>query len=122
MTPPEKDFRRFASSSSSRSGSSAQNAHKIGKFTSVAAPLGHLVRQMSPRILMCVKRLGNDGPVLLLAAIVNGKPMVTVATNDLARQHSARAGQFVCRAAQILAAGGGARDDLAQAVVEPRCN
>ena len=95
----------------------AQNARKIGKFTSVVAPVGALgtadeLRAMATDVR---ERLGNDGPVLVaLAAIINGKPMVTVATNDLARQHSARAGQFVRRAAQILGGGGGGRDDLAQ--------
>ena len=95
----------------------AQNARKIGKFTSVIAPVGALgtadeLRAMATDVR---ERLGNDGPVLVaLAAIINGKPMVTVATNDLARQHSARAGQFVRRAAKILGGGGGGRDDLAQ--------
>ena len=95
----------------------AQNARKIGKFTSVVAPVGALgtadeLRAMATDVR---ERLGNDGPVLVaLAAIINGKPMVTVATNDLARQHSARAGQFVRRAAKILGGGGGGRDDLAQ--------
>ena len=95
----------------------AQNARKIGKFTSVVAPVGALgsaddLRAMATDIR---ERLGNDGPVLVaLAGVINGKPMVTVATNDLARQHSARAGQFVRRAAKILGGGGGGRDDLAQ--------
>jgi alanyl-tRNA synthetase len=95
----------------------AQNARKIGKFTAVVAPVGALgtadeLRAMATDVR---ERLGNDGPVLVaLAAIINGKPMVTVATNDLARQHSARAGQFVRRAAKILGGGGGGRDDLAQ--------
>ncbi|MBF1737051.1 MAG: alanine--tRNA ligase, partial [Trueperella pyogenes] len=95
----------------------AQNARKIGKFTSVIAPVGALgtadeLRAMATDVR---ERLGNDGPVLVaLAAIINGKPMVTVATNELARQHSARAGQFVRRAAKILGGGGGGRDDLAQ--------
>ena len=95
----------------------AQNARKIGKFTCVVAPVGALgsaddLRAMAIDIR---ERLGNDGPVLVaLAGVINGKPMVTVATNDLARQHSARAGQFVRRAAKILGGGGGGRDDLAQ--------
>ena len=95
----------------------AQNARKIGKFTCVVAPVGALgsaddLRAMATDIR---ERLGNDGPVLVaLAGVINGKPMVTVATNDLARQHSARAGQFVRRAAKILGGGGGGRDDLAQ--------
>ena len=95
----------------------AQNARKIGKFNAVVAPVGALgtadeLRAMATDVR---ERLGNDGPVLVaLAAIINGKPMVTVATNDLARQHSARAGQFVRRAAKILGGGGGGRDDLAQ--------
>ncbi|GAB3069536.1 alanine--tRNA ligase [Intrasporangium mesophilum] len=60
-------------------------------------------------------RLGNERPALVsMAAVANGRPIVIVATNDLARQAGLKAGTFVKIAAQTLGGGGGGKDDLAQ--------
>ncbi len=60
-------------------------------------------------------RLGNDRPVLVsMAAVVGGRPIVIVATNDRARAEGVKAGAYVKVAAQALGGGGGGKDDIAQ--------
>ena len=60
-------------------------------------------------------RLGADRPsVVVVAGSAGGRPVVVVATNDLARARGARAGDLVRIAAQTLGGGGGGKDDLAQ--------
>jgi alanyl-tRNA synthetase len=49
-----------------------------------------------------------------LAATVDGKPSVIVATNEAARSGGANAGVLAKLAAGILGGGGGGKDDLAQ--------
>jgi alanyl-tRNA synthetase len=60
------------------------------------------------------ERLGTEASVTALAATVDGKPSVIVATNEAARKAGARAGTLAKLAAGILGGGGGGKDDLAQ--------
>jgi alanyl-tRNA synthetase len=60
------------------------------------------------------ERLGVEASVTALAATVDGKPAVIVATNDAARKAGASAGTLAKIAAGILGGGGGGKDDLAQ--------
>jgi alanyl-tRNA synthetase len=60
-------------------------------------------------------RLGNDtGTVVALIGIVNSKPVVVVATNELARNSKVQAGNIVRHVSKILGGGGGGKPDLAQ--------
>lgn len=95
----------------------AQNATHIGNRSFVLAPVGAVASADTLRAMAVDirDRLGNSGPVLVgLVGLVNGKPLVTVATNEAAREHRFQAGAFVRQAAKILGGGGGGRDDIAQ--------
>ncbi len=60
-------------------------------------------------------RLGADRPAVVAAAsVTNGRPVVVVATNQIARDWRVTAGALVKVAAQTLGGGGGGKDDLAQ--------
>ena len=64
---------------------------------------------------MARSKLGNDRPsVVAVAGVAKDRPVVVIATNDIARQWGLRAGQLVKVAAQTLGGGGGGKDDLAQ--------
>jgi alanyl-tRNA synthetase len=52
--------------------------------------------------------------VVAVGAVTGGRPIIVVAVNDVAREHSLRAGELVRSAAAALGGGGGGRDDLAQ--------
>jgi alanyl-tRNA synthetase len=60
------------------------------------------------------ERLGSDAAVVALAAIVNDRPVVIVATNRAARDAGVKAGPLAKSAATVLGGGGGGKDDLAQ--------
>jgi alanyl-tRNA synthetase len=60
-------------------------------------------------------KLGNDRPtVVALAGVAKDRPVVIIATNEVARQWGLRAGELVKVAARTLGGGGGGKDDLAQ--------
>jgi alanyl-tRNA synthetase len=66
-------------------------------------------------VLDARNRLGESkAAVVAFAGIVNDKPAVVVATNELARQNGANAGALVKQMSQILGGGGGGKPDLAQ--------
>jgi len=52
--------------------------------------------------------------VVALAAVVDAKPVIIVATNAAARETGQRAGALAKLVAGILGGGGGGKDDLAQ--------
>ena len=58
-------------------------------------------------------RMGNEPAVV---ALVGGdtKPVITVVTNEAARELGAKAGALVSRAAESLGGRGGGKDDVAQ--------
>jgi alanyl-tRNA synthetase len=60
-------------------------------------------------------RLGDAEPVVVaLAASLDGKPSIVVATNGPARDAGLRAGDLVKLASKVLGGGGGGKPDLAQ--------
>jgi alanyl-tRNA synthetase len=60
-------------------------------------------------------RLDSAMPaVVAIAAVSDGRPIIVIAVNDLARERGLRAGELVRDAATQLGGGGGGRDDLAQ--------
>jgi alanyl-tRNA synthetase len=60
-------------------------------------------------------RLGSDRPVVVaVGAVAKGRPLVVVATNELARSWRIAAGDLVREAAGVLGGGGGGKPDVAQ--------
>ena len=60
-------------------------------------------------------RLGEaEAAVVMVAGISKERPLVVIATNELARESGAKAGALVRVAAQTLGGGGGGKDDVAQ--------
>ena len=91
-------------------------AGRIGDFTVISSNVGTLGSSDDLRgLVQSVRgRLGTDAAVVALAADVQGKPAVIIATNDAARQRGAKAGALAKTAAAVLGGGGGGKDDLAQ--------
>ena len=52
--------------------------------------------------------------VVAVTGAAGGRPVIVVATNELARDRGVKAGDLVRVAAQVLGGGGGGKDDLAQ--------
>ena len=93
-----------------------ENATRVGAYRVVAEDLGVLGSADELRSLANTvrERLGADAAVVALAARVNDKPAVIVATNPAARDAGAKAGVLAKQAAATLGGGGGGKDDLAQ--------
>ncbi|MFK0401140.1 alanine--tRNA ligase [Microbacterium sp. NPDC090225] len=94
----------------------ADAARRIGSFHVATESLGDLASADDLRelVLGVRDRLGSDAAVVALGAVVNGRPVVVIATNDAARTAGAKAGALAKRAAGVLGGGGGGRDDVAQ--------
>jgi alanyl-tRNA synthetase len=94
----------------------ADGAQRVGAFLVAAQSLGDVASADDVRELVIGvrDRLGSDAAVVALGAVVNGRPVVVVATNDAARTAGAKAGALAKRAAGVLGGGGGGRDDVAQ--------
>ncbi|WP_336640336.1 alanine--tRNA ligase [Microbacterium sp. USHLN272] len=94
----------------------ADAARRIAAFHVATESLGELASADDLRelVLGVRDRLGSDAAVVALGAVVNGRPVVVVATNDAARTAGAKAGALAKRAAGVLGGGGGGRDDVAQ--------
>ncbi|KJQ54753.1 alanine--tRNA ligase [Microbacterium sp. SA39] len=94
----------------------ADAAQRVGAFHLAAQSLGDVASADDVRELVIGvrDRLGSEASVVALGAIVNGRPVVVVATNDAARRAGAKAGVLAKRAAGVLGGGGGGRDDVAQ--------
>ena len=91
-----------------------QSAKQIGEFKFLAAQIGDgvAVDDLRTMALDIKNRLGES--VVALASISAGKPIVVVATSELARAKGVKAGALVKIASGILGGGGGGKDDFAQ--------
>ncbi|MDY7544062.1 MULTISPECIES: alanine--tRNA ligase [unclassified Cryobacterium] len=91
-------------------------AQRAGAVRLVAENLGTLHSPDEVRMLVTATRaqLGSDPAVVALAAVVDDKPVIIVATNAAARDSGQRAGALAKLVAGILGGGGGGKDDLAQ--------
>ncbi|MEB0285318.1 MULTISPECIES: alanine--tRNA ligase [Cryobacterium] len=91
-------------------------AQRAGAVRLVAENLGTLHSPDEVRMLVTATRaqLGSDPAVVALAAVVDDKPVIIVATNAAARETGQRAGALAKLVAGILGGGGGGKDDLAQ--------
>ncbi|WP_350352287.1 alanine--tRNA ligase [Microbacterium sp. A8/3-1] len=94
----------------------ADAAQRVGAFLVAAQSLGEVASADDVRelVLGVRDRLGSEAAVVALGAVVGGRPVVVVATNDAARTAGAKAGVLAKRAAGVLGGGGGGRDDVAQ--------
>ncbi len=94
----------------------ADAAQRVGAFLVAAQSLGEVASADDVRelVLGVRDRLGSEAAVVALGAVVSGRPVVVVATNDAARTAGAKAGVLAKRAAGVLGGGGGGRDDVAQ--------
>jgi alanyl-tRNA synthetase len=94
----------------------AAGATTSGPYRVVAESLGSAASADDVRsvALQVRERLGADAAVVALGALLDGRPVVIVATNDAARSAGAKAGVLAKTAAGVLGGGGGGRDDLAQ--------
>uniref|UniRef100_UPI00109D2A1B alanine--tRNA ligase n=1 Tax=Microbacterium sp. K41 TaxID=2305437 RepID=UPI00109D2A1B len=79
----------------------AEAASRIGAFRVAAQSLGDAASADDVRDLVngVRERLGSEAAVVALGAIVNGRPVVVVATNEAARSAGAKAGALAKRAA-----------------------
>ncbi|MEP6842755.1 MAG: alanine--tRNA ligase [Pseudolysinimonas sp.] len=105
-----------AAALSSRVPSLAKSASRIAKYLTVIEDVGALSSADELRSLATSvrERLGTEPSVVALAARVDGKPAVIVATSLAARELGAKAGVLAKQAAGVLGGGGGGKDDLAQ--------
>jgi alanyl-tRNA synthetase len=94
----------------------ARNATTVGATTVVAETVDGLQSGDDLRSLATGVRgqLGDGAVVVVLGAVVGGKPIVIVATNDAARAAGVQAGPLAKEAAGVLGGGGGGKPDLAQ--------
>ncbi len=98
-------------------GSLAAQAADVAGVRVVTADLGSSTSADDLRALVLDvrQRLGAERPaVVAMAAAPGDRPVVIVATNELARQRGLKAGLLVRVAAGRLGGGGGGKDDLAQ--------
>ncbi len=89
---------------------------RVGDLTVISGDVGKVGSSDDLRSLVQTVRgrLGTDAAAIALAANVQGKPAVIVATNDAARARGIKAGPLARAAATALGGGGGGKDDLAQ--------
>ena len=89
-------------------------AKNLGDYKFLAAQIGDgiSVEDLRTMALDIKNRLGES--VVALASISSGKPIVVVATSDLARAKGVKAGALVKAASSVLGGGGGGKDDFAQ--------
>jgi alanyl-tRNA synthetase len=94
----------------------ARTASSVGSVTVVAQAVDGLSSSDDLRALATSVRgqLGDTAAVVVLGAVVGGKPVVIVATNDGARAAGVKAGPLAKEAATVLGGGGGGKPDLAQ--------
>ncbi|RKS89540.1 alanyl-tRNA synthetase [Microbacterium sp. AG790] len=93
----------------------AGSAQATGAFRLVAQSLGVAASADDVRTLaLQVRERVGAGAVVALGAVVGGRPVVIVATDDTARAAGAKAGVLAKNAAAVLGGGGGGRDDVAQ--------
>ena len=92
------------------------SATRSGGLTVIDSSVGSVGSSDDLRSLVQTvrSRIGSDAAVIALAADVQGKPAVIVATNDAARALGVKAGPLAKVAATVLGGGGGGKDDLAQ--------
>ncbi|RQP09948.1 MAG: alanine--tRNA ligase [Microbacteriaceae bacterium] len=94
----------------------AQAAKRVGDVLAVIEDLGDMasVDELRKLVTAVRERLQSEAAVVALAARVDGKPSVIVATTAGARDAGVKAGPLAKGAASVLGGGGGGKDDMAQ--------
>ena len=95
----------------------ADGAKAVGGVTVVAAGVADAssADDLRALVLDIRARLGDAAPtVVALAAAIEGRPAIVIATNDAARKAGVSAGDLVKAASAVLGGGGGGKPDLAQ--------
>ncbi|MGN6326078.1 alanine--tRNA ligase [Pseudolysinimonas sp.] len=113
----EKKIAAFeASRLSGRVPALIETATRVGPYLAVVEDAGELGSADDLRSLVTSvrERLGSEPSVTAIAARVDGKPSIVIATSPAARELGARAGALVKQAATTLGGGGGGKDDMAQ--------
>ncbi len=92
------------------------SARRMGDVLAVVEDLGELgsVDELRSLVTSVRERLQSESAVVALAARVDGKPSVIVATTAGARAAGVTAGPLAKGAAAVLGGGGGGKDDMAQ--------
>ena len=92
------------------------SAERVGEFLMITANVGTLDRVDDLRSLVTAVRgrMAQESAIVALAAVIDSKPAVIVATTESARAVGARAGALAKAAATVLGGGGGGKDDIAQ--------
>jgi alanyl-tRNA synthetase len=91
-------------------------AQTVGATKFVVAELGEAGSVDDLRTLSAAIRdkVSAENAVCAVVGIIEGKPMVVIATTGLARDTGAKAGALVRAASGVLGGGGGGKDDMAQ--------
>lgn len=91
-----------------------ESAKQVGDIKLLTAQIGEGVSgdDLRTMALDIKNRLGES--VVVLASSSAGKPVIVVATSDLARAKGIKAGALVKIASGVLGGGGGGKDDFAQ--------
>jgi alanyl-tRNA synthetase len=113
----EKKIAQFeAQALSGRVPAIVANATRKGSTTLVRENIGTVANgdELRSLVMTVRERLGSEPSVVALAADIDGKPAVVVATNESSRLAGNKAGAFAKIAAGILGGGGGGKDDIAQ--------
>ena len=113
----EKKIAQFeAKALSERVPAIVANGVTVGDVVLVSENVGSVASTDELRSLVTSVRgqIGASAAVVALAASVDGKPSVIVATTEGARERGHKAGTLAKLAAGILGGGGGGKDDLAQ--------
>ena len=113
----EKKIAAFeASRLSGRVPALVESASRVGPYLAVVQDAGELGSADDLRSLVTSvrERLGSEPTVTAIAARIDGKPSIVVATSPAARELGAQAGALVKQAASTLGGGGGGKPDLAQ--------
>jgi alanyl-tRNA synthetase len=89
---------------------------RVGEYLAVIEDAGELgsADELRSLVTSVRERLGAEPSVTAIAARVDGKPSIVVATSPAARELGAKAGALVKQAASTLGGGGGGKDDMAQ--------
>ncbi|MBF4560928.1 alanine--tRNA ligase [Microbacterium sp. VKM Ac-2870] len=112
----EKRIAQFESKAlESRLPALVATATQAGAYRVVAQSLGTAASADDVRTLaLQIRERVGAGAVVALGADVGGRPVIIVATDDVARGAGAKAGVLAKTAAGVLGGGGGGRDDVAQ--------
>ncbi len=117
MKDTQKELATFQSAAlSSRVPELLASGKDLTKATLITATIDQVANVETLRDLAIkVRDLSNQkATVIAIFGVVDGKPALVVASNELAQNNGVKAGELVKTASQILGGGGGGKSDIAQ--------